>query len=64
MVKTERCKACGLCIQHCPKKCIQFADTLNAAGYHPVEVDEETCIACGSCYIMCPDGVYEIVAKQ
>jgi len=62
MVKAERCKACGLCIQHCPKKCIKLSETLNNAGYHPVVVDEKECIVCGACYVMCPDGVHELHA--
>ncbi len=62
MTKTDRCKGCGLCAAHCPKKCITFTDTMNSAGYYPIKVEESKCIACGSCYTMCPDGVYEILA--
>lgn len=60
IVKEERCKQCGLCIQHCPKEAISFSERFNSAGYSPVEVDQEKCIKCGICYSMCPDGVYEI----
>ncbi|WP_243545742.1 4Fe-4S binding protein [Pseudodesulfovibrio tunisiensis] len=60
IVKEERCKQCGLCIEHCPKGAISFADHFNSAGMTPVQVDDEKCIKCGMCYTMCPDGVYEI----
>ncbi len=61
-IKAERCKSCGLCIAHCPKKCISFGQTMNKLGYHPVEINHGACVACGSCYATCPDGVYAINA--
>lgn len=52
----EVCKGCGLCIDACPKKIIEPAHTLNAKGYHPAHItDESKCIACAACAIMCPD---------
>lgn len=59
-VFADRCKECGLCAVHCPKKAISFVEEINAAGYRPVQIDDEACIACGICYITCPDGVYEV----
>ena len=46
-IKRERCKECGLCIHHCPKKAISKSDSLNANGYYPVQIDDELCIGCG-----------------
>ena len=40
-IKRERCKECGLCIHHCPKKAISKSDSLNANGYYPVQIDDE-----------------------
>jgi 2-oxoglutarate ferredoxin oxidoreductase subunit delta len=57
---SDRCKECGLCVAHCPKDAITFADEINAAGYRPVTIDDDKCIACGICYVTCPDGVYEV----
>ena len=59
-VNQERCKECGLCAFHCPKKAISFSVPLNNGGYHHAIVDDEKCIGCGICYTTCPDGVYEI----
>lgn len=44
-VNKDRCKECGLCIHHCPRKAISKCDVLNANGYYPVQVDDEACIA-------------------
>ena len=40
-INRARCKECGLCIHNCPKKCISKSDELNAAGYYPVQIDDE-----------------------
>lgn len=61
LVNAERCKECELCIHHCPKQAISKQDTLNHAGYYPVQVDDDKCIACGICYTTCPDGVFHIL---
>jgi 2-oxoglutarate ferredoxin oxidoreductase subunit delta len=55
------CKGCGLCIDACPKKALELAEHLNAAGYHPavcIALDE--CTACGLCYVACPDSAITI----
>ncbi len=59
-IKAERCKQCGLCMEHCPKKCLTASSGLNESGYRPVTVDAGACIGCGICYTVCPDGVFEI----
>ncbi|NMA93598.1 MAG: 4Fe-4S binding protein [Clostridiales bacterium] len=59
----ERCKACGYCINFCPREALSFSEEINSKGYKPVQVDEERCIACGICYSMCPDYVFEITKE-
>lgn len=60
-VDGERCKACGLCIDVCPKKIIKVSDKLNSKGYQPVEVTPmEECIGCAACARICPDCVFKV----
>ncbi|MEN6546368.1 MAG: 4Fe-4S binding protein [Armatimonadia bacterium] len=60
-VREDRCKACGLCIGHCPKKNLRPSAAMNEAGYHPVEqVDPKECTGCGICAVMCPDVCFTI----
>lgn len=47
----NRCVACGVCVQVCPKDAISIYK-----GCYAV-VDEEQCIGCGICEKNCPAGV-------
>lgn len=62
-VNRDRCKECGLCVHHCPKKAIGRSKQFNINGYFPVEIDDALCIACGICYITCPDGVFHVLGN-
>jgi 2-oxoglutarate ferredoxin oxidoreductase subunit delta len=61
--REDRCKGCGLCIEVCPKKIVEFHEKLNIKGYHPAGVKEENmekCIGCASCAKICPDVVITV----
>ncbi len=61
----ERCKACYICIQNCPKEVFEKEEGFNAKGYQPVRVARaESCIGCRSCTIVCPDVVFELYEIQ
>lgn len=50
------CKACGRCIEACPKDCIQLGTEIDpATGLTPVSIDLEKCNACGLCLTACPE---------
>ncbi len=51
------CKGCEMCVIACPKKLLRLApDRINAKGYHPAEIsDQSACTGCCSCAMMCPD---------
>ncbi len=56
VVNEECCKACGLCIEACPKGLIELSNSLNSQGYHPArQTDAEQCNACKLCALVCPD---------
>ncbi len=63
-INRNRCKECGLCIHHCPRKAIRASDQLNIHGYHAAWIDDERCTACGICYTVCPDGVFHVLGGQ
>ena len=59
--REERCKGCGLCIEACPKKILEFTQRLNPKGYNLVAcTDEATCIGCAMCARTCPDIAIEV----
>jgi len=50
------CKACGRCIEACPKGCIEAGETIDpATGLEPVHIDLEVCNGCGLCLTACPE---------
>ena len=60
-INSVRCKACGLCIAHCPKHLLGSAEAMNAAGYRPTVQDHpEQCNGCAICALMCPEICFTI----
>jgi pyruvate/2-oxoacid:ferredoxin oxidoreductase alpha subunit/NAD-dependent dihydropyrimidine dehydrogenase PreA subunit len=52
----QLCKACGRCIDACPKHCIQFATEIDPqSGLTPIVVNEEACNGCALCFDACPE---------
>ncbi len=61
VIREERCKSCGICVEFCPRECLEITDRLNPQGYRPVGLkDPEACTACAICARMCPDVVIEV----
>ncbi len=56
VIRTDRCKSCGWCVNNCPSGNLRFGSEMNAKGYHPSEiVDMEECTGCAQCALVCPD---------
>ncbi|RMG97512.1 MAG: ferredoxin family protein [Candidatus Dadabacteria bacterium] len=61
VIREERCKSCGICVEYCPRECLEITDRLNPQGYQPVGLkDPEACTGCAICARMCPDVVIEV----
>ncbi len=52
----EQCKSCGLCIEICPVKCLNWDDAvLGHFGRPTVKCEIKDCIQCKKCEQICPD---------
>jgi pyruvate/2-oxoacid:ferredoxin oxidoreductase alpha subunit/NAD-dependent dihydropyrimidine dehydrogenase PreA subunit len=52
----QLCKACGRCIESCPKHCIEFGTEIDPiSGFTPVVIHEDACNGCGLCFEACPE---------
>ncbi len=65
----EKCTACGMCIQACPKKLIRFVPARSEytvlcsshdKGAFVVKTCKAGCIACGRCVKACPSGAIKM----
>ena len=65
IIHETRCKGCELCTTACPKKLIVMSKSINASGYHPAEItDQSQCIGCAFCAMMCPDVAIEVEREE
>ena len=55
-VDVNRCKACYLCVNACPKKCLGKSTVISKKGYFPAEMQRpQDCIGCKMCLkVGCP----------
>lgn len=65
-IDKDRCKACALCVESCPKGILELSKTeLSKRGMPFVEcVKPEECIGCQACALMCPDAAIEIFKEE
>lgn len=59
----ELCKGCGLCIEKCPTKVIEWSERLGFMGTPSVQVRMDGCIVCGICEQVCPDTALRVDKK-
>jgi Pyruvate/2-oxoacid:ferredoxin oxidoreductase delta subunit len=55
IIDVEECKGCGLCMDACPPKCLDFEPELNAYGVRPMHYLGRGCTGCGICFYACPE---------
>lgn len=51
-VKRETCKACRVCLNHCPVDAISLSEK-------KAFIDQRGCIGCGECIAVCPEGAVD-----
>jgi 2-oxoglutarate ferredoxin oxidoreductase subunit delta len=54
-INVNECKGCGLCIESCPPKCLEFAPQLSSYGVHLARCTGHDCTGCGICFYCCPE---------
>ena len=54
-IRAIECKACGRCIEACPKGVLRLSSDLNRRGYRYVQYTGEGCIGCANCFYACPE---------
>lgn len=66
VIDENRCKACYLCIDECPKKLIKVGEKTNNLGAHLAEFNDPNheCLGCAMCATRCPDLAITAVYKD
>ncbi|MFC1704213.1 4Fe-4S binding protein [Candidatus Omnitrophota bacterium] len=57
-ITRDKCKACYLCIAHCPKGLIVIEPKFNKLGVKPAQFKnskKQDCIGCNVCCVVCPE---------
>ena len=54
-ISREYCKSCGLCMDVCPFKLIDWSEEAGETGFWVEQKDSEKCTGCKLCAIMCPE---------
>lgn len=64
-IDAQRCKGCGLCVEFCPRHCLEMSESLNSIGYHPAHLHQpEKCTSCALCAEMCPETGIRVFRKR
>lgn len=65
VIDENLCKACKLCILHCPLNLIELGERLNKNGErYAVQRDSSRCTGCKICGIMCPDAAISVYIED
>jgi NAD-dependent dihydropyrimidine dehydrogenase PreA subunit len=54
-IEPDLCKGCRLCIDTCPRDCLEMGSEINKLGYQYARFATYNCTACGQCFYSCPE---------
>lgn len=63
-VEADLCKGCGLCVETCPRGCLEMGTAINRLGYQHARFIQHGCTACGLCFYVCPEPAAIVVYKD
>ena len=64
-IDEDLCKACKLCMVHCPLHLIEMSVSLNRKGErYAVQREPDKCTGCKICGIMCPDAAISVYIED
>lgn len=55
VIREVECKACGRCIDACPKNVLVLSTEINERGYRYVQYLGDGCTGCANCFYACPE---------
>ena len=65
IINESLCKACGLCVEVCPKNVLEMVEALDVwMGTMAKVVKPEDCTRCKMCEIICPDFAINVVERK
>lgn len=54
-----------MCVEFCPRHCLEISNELNAIGYYPARMhDAGKCTSCALCADMCPEAGIIVVRRK
>ena len=63
-IEPDLCKGCSLCVETCPRDCLELGSDINTLGYQYARFVNQTCTACGMCFYACPEPAAITVHKK